>query len=217
MEVLIARVLRFQLGRDHRRREGPSGRARVLARPPHPRPPGARRVAPVVHGAPPSASATETLGAQSYPDTRGRTVRYAVVPHTARSYVNLGGRTAFHGVVPGYARSYVGRALRYDLASLGTTRRRKVRPTTAWRCVRPREGRRAPVSGDVLRRPAPRGRRPGSIMTMSHCSSVPDGCPDRHRPPVVVRRAEGRARARDGDGVPTRCKGTACPSIVRES
>lgn len=128
MEVLIARVLGFQLGRDHRRREGPSGRARVLARPPHPRPPGARRVAPVVHGAPPSASATETLGAQSYPDTRGRTVRYAVVPHTARSYANLGGRTAFHGVVPGYARSYVGRALRYDLASLGTTRRRKVRP-----------------------------------------------------------------------------------------
>lgn len=186
MEVLVARVLGFQLGRDHRRREGPSGRARVLARPPHPRPPGARRVAPVVHGAPPSASATETLGAQSYPDTRGRTVRYAVVPHTARSYVNLGGRTSYRAVVREFGWSYRFPRGRTRIRAVVRWKGSKVRPrefgydpasegTTAWRCVRPREGRRAPVSGDVLRRPAPRGRRPGSIMTMSHCSSVPDG------------------------------------------
>jgi len=99
MEVLVARVLRFQLGRDHRRREGPSGRARVLARPPHPRPPGARRVAPVVHGAPHPHP-------RRRPWARGRTRIRAVVQCVTRSYLIPRGRTRIWVVVPLSTRSY---------------------------------------------------------------------------------------------------------------
>lgn len=110
----------------------------------------------------------------------------AVVPGYARSYSALRGRTSYRAVVREFGWSYRFPRGRTRMRAVVRWKGSKVRPrefgydpasegTTAWRCVRPREGCRAPVSGDVLRRPAPRGRRPGSIMTMSHCSSVPDG------------------------------------------